>query len=79
MNLPHCSHDQPYTDTCVHIETAADLRKLLEGVPDETPVYFFGYGVDTVYPLEAGWKTQECIEHSGYRHEKTGLIFQIEG
>jgi len=77
MNLPRSTPDDPYTDTCVTLKTAADLRKLLEGVPDDARVYFFGGS--TVYDLEAEYKTQECHEHSGYRHEVTGLIFQMEG
>jgi hypothetical protein len=78
--LPRCTHDNPYTDTATNLETVGDVRRLIAGVPDDLPVYLFGHaGYDTVYGIEAEVKVQGCIEHSGYQHEKVGLIFQVEG
>ena len=69
-----------YAECSQTIKTIGDLRKLIKDQPDDLPVYLFRVvGYDTVYPVEAGIFTQECIEHSGLRHEKTGLIIQSEG
>lgn len=80
LEVPYCPHDNPYTDTATRVKTVADLRRLIDGVPDDTKVYLFGYaGYDTVYDLEAEVKRQQCIEHSGKIHEVVGLVFQVEG
>lgn len=79
-SLPYCKFDNPYTDTATQLKTVADIRRLIDGVPDDTSVYLWGVaGYDTVYDVEAELKTQQCIEHNGMIHEKTGIIIQVDG
>jgi len=77
-NYPRSTHNDYYTDTATPIRNVGDLRKLIEGAPDDLPVWFFNLSMPTIFDLEGEIKTQQCLEHSGMIHERFGLILQVD-
>lgn len=60
------------------IETVGELRRVIEGAPDDLGVYIYGVALETIYDLTAEIKYQECLLESGEVETLFGLVFQMD-
>jgi len=78
MNTPQLSESSwknPVTDNETVILTVGDLRRFLEGIPDDVQV--FEFFADQAYRLMVEHKIQQCMSDRGQTYDVTGLIFQM--